>query len=454
MIHEINTILGRTEIYTQICNILTAFDKNHTDITFKKGIYIYGAPGIGKTALVCSALTQLNIDAVKYDAGDIRNKALIESIASNNISNCNVLDMMRAKRRRIAIVMDEIDGMNGGDKGGITSLIKLIRQKKTRKQKLENVTLNPIICIGGCIADKKIKELMKVCHTYELKAPTPVQIAKLVDYFIPGLAVTPEVRADIMKYIQYDIRKIAFIKSIFTTDPSMLSTPGLFTRVLFPVCCIEDAKRCTQHIMQTDVSLKDHTHLLSETDRTIVSLLYHENIADTVLKVPPAQRIPFYADILNNICFADYIDRVTFQNQIWIFNEMSSILKTFYSNRKYHIAFPKTAAAQTPGEMRFTKILTKYSTEYNNSVFMHGLCRNLGLDRWDVFAFFKEVRAKQDAKFLTNTDVFAQFVRSVEPFGVSRLDVRRIYRYMDKNVVATDSGTESEYGDGDTEKDG
>ena len=31
--------------------------------------------------------------------------------------------------------MDEIDGMNSGDKGGINTLIKLIRPKKTNKQK-------------------------------------------------------------------------------------------------------------------------------------------------------------------------------------------------------------------------------------------------------------------------------------------------------------------------------
>ena len=30
-------------------------------------------------------------------------------------------------------------------------------------------------------------------------------------------------------------------------------------------------------------------------------------------------------EILNNIIFSDYIDRITFQKQIWIFNEMSSL---------------------------------------------------------------------------------------------------------------------------------
>ena len=57
--------------------------------------------------------------------------------------------MFFKKTKHIAIVMDEIDGMNSGDKGGINSLIKLIRPKKTKKQKTEEITSNPIICIGN-----------------------------------------------------------------------------------------------------------------------------------------------------------------------------------------------------------------------------------------------------------------------------------------------------------------
>ena len=35
--------------------------------------------------------------------------------------------------------MDDIDGMNNGDKGGINSLIKIIRPKKTKKQKTRGI---------------------------------------------------------------------------------------------------------------------------------------------------------------------------------------------------------------------------------------------------------------------------------------------------------------------------
>jgi replication factor C subunit 1 len=156
-----NEILERQSIVKEITHILTNYESNCKNINFKKGIYIYGSPGCGKTHFIKELLTQLNYDVIKYDAGDVRNKSLIETITSNNISCQNVLQMMKQKTTKIAILMDEIDGMNNGDKGGITALIKLIRQKKTKKQRLEHTSMNPIICIGNYNVDKKIKELMK-----------------------------------------------------------------------------------------------------------------------------------------------------------------------------------------------------------------------------------------------------------------------------------------------------
>ena len=49
---------------------------------------------------------------------------------------------------------------------------------------------------------------------------------------------------------------------------------------------------------------------------------------------------------------------------------MSSIIKTFYSNKVYHNFLENNQDIKiqpyNPSEVRFTKVLTKYSTEYNN----------------------------------------------------------------------------------------
>ena len=154
---NLNEILDRKIIENEIKDQLELFDTNKKNVQYKKGIYIYGSPGSGKSSFVNDLLKEMNYDIIKYDAGDVRNKSLIDTIASDNVSNRNVLHMMTKKVKKIAIVMDEIDGMNNGDKGGITALIKLIRQKKTKKQRLESTSSNPIICIGNHAVDKKIK---------------------------------------------------------------------------------------------------------------------------------------------------------------------------------------------------------------------------------------------------------------------------------------------------------
>ena len=97
-----------------------------------------------------------------------------------------------------------------------------------------------------------------------------------------------------------------------------------------------------------------------------------------------------YKKILKNICFSDYIDRVTFQRQIWQLNENESILKTFYNNHILHYYMNKNKIDVTfnPSEIRFTKVLTKYSTEYNNQLFINFLCTELMMDISDLFVFF------------------------------------------------------------------
>ncbi len=80
-------------------------------------------------------MKKLNYDIIGFDAGDVRNKSIIENITKNNMSDTNIISMFKKEKKKIAILMDEIDGMNGGDKGGINSLIKLIRPKKNKKTK-------------------------------------------------------------------------------------------------------------------------------------------------------------------------------------------------------------------------------------------------------------------------------------------------------------------------------
>ena len=417
---DINQILDRTYIKDKIINILINFNNNKNNFSLKRGIYIYGGAGIGKTRFINDILKELDYDIVKYDAGDIRNKSVIETIAYQNMADKSILSLFNKKQKSIAIIMDEIDGMNSGDKGGINSLIKLIRPKKTKKQKLEEISYNPIICISNYHIDKKINELMKVCDSFEIPTPNDEQISKLINLLLPNISKNKLLFNNIIKYIQGDLRKLESIVNIYNNKNNIIK-PEILDNIFSLKSLNEDAKEITKNLLINKYNFNDHNTLMNETDRTIVGLLFHENIIDHLSAKSNKDNINLYIKILENICFSDYIDRITFQKQIWQFNEMSSLLKIFYNNKIFH-----ETSINKPNkinEIRFTKILTKYSTEYNNQLFIQTLCQELNLDIKDMFAFFIELKKNNTEEECYNL---------LQSYDITKLDINRIIRYIER----------------------
>ena len=412
-----NKYFNRDKIANNLKNKLIAFEKNKYDLLQKRGFYVYGNPGTGKTTFVKNILKELNYDIITFDAGDIRNKTIIEGITHNSMAENNIISLFHKKKKPIAILMDEIDGMNNGDKGGINALIKLIRPKKTKKQKLEQCTYCPIICISNYHIDKKISELIKTCDNFELKCPTTYQMKNIIEDLMPKLDET--LVTSLLNYLQKDLRKLLSIYNIYTNRCSLLKNE-ILQNIFTPKSYNFDSKIITKNILNNSLNLEEHNNIMNDTDRTIVGLLYHENIIDTFKYANKSITIPFYRKILKNICYADYIDRVTFQKQIWQFNEMSSLIKSFHNN---YLCYKQNASLKIHPvtEVRFTKILTKYSTEYNNEIFIQTLCQKLGLDKKDMISFFLE----NDDK-LSDDDLAILLDR----YEITKLDISRIKKYI------------------------
>ena len=223
---------------------------------------------------------------------------------------------------------------------------------------------------------------------------------------------------NIKEFIKSDLRKLRTLYDIYTNHQSILKNE-IIKNILQPKSYNEDTKTITKKLINNKYSLLDHQTVMNETDRTIVGLLWHENIVDMLSQIPKETAFPLYEKFLENICFADYIDRITFQKQIWQFNEMSSLVKTFNNNKLYS---PYSTNNFNPPEVRFTKVLTKYSTEYNNSIFIQEICQTLGMDIKDIFSFFIELKNN-------NTD--DELYNILEPYEINRLDIKRIYKYLD-----------------------
>ena len=103
---------------------------------------------------------------------------------------------------------------------------------------------------------------------------------------------------------------------------------------------------------------------------------------------------------------------------------MTSLIKTMYNN---HIFSENKGNKEIKikDEIRFTKVLTKYSTEYNYVTFIQILCNKLSLDKDDLFSYFLYLR-----NIYTVDEIYNIFLN--ENQDISKLDIARLYRYLDK----------------------
>jgi hypothetical protein len=102
---------------------------------------------------------------------------------------------------------------------------------------------------------------------------------------------------------------------------------------------------------------------------------------------------------------------------------MTSLIKTFYTNHIYHNECTKKYK-YNPSEVRFTKVLTKYSTEFNNYTFIQNICQQLIMDKKDLISYFLSLKNTYENE--------EEILNIFENYEITKLDISRIYRYIDK----------------------
>jgi hypothetical protein len=432
---DLNTILDRTEIHSQIRDILVSFTT--IPIWEKRSIYIYGESGIGKTTFVCDILNELNYDIIQYDSDHARNPQLIESLSNSYISHTNVFGSLNKTPKKIAIVIDDIDSMNTGDKGGLLALTKLIRPKKTKKQKNEPYNSTPIICIGNTVLDKSVRELYKVCRVFELTPPSISQMTMLI-HTLFEISHDIDV-SSIYEFVHSDIAKLYSMRNIYGTN--YLDLIHDIHTFFIPRVGHYDIKTKTCMLLNNAMPLSQHATLINEPERTIINKLLHENIVD-MFYPEVVESIPVYTDILKNICYADYLDRATFQRQIWQLSEMSSLIKTFKTShmlRNYC-----NAPTQLPyAGIRFTKILTKYSTEYNNFIFIRQICQTLNIDKRDLIGYMHSISYLSEEQKINMIDIE----------DIDKSCIARLTKYTNKYTTSSEADDIADDMDVDIETD-
>jgi hypothetical protein len=56
------------------------------------------------------------------------------------------------------------------------------------------------------------------------------------------------------------------------------------------------------------------------------------------------------------------------------------------------------------------------------------------MDKKDLISFFQEMRLYYGEDFINQIDKMSELLKFFENYAISKLDIKRVYRYLDKNV--------------------
>ncbi|KAK0706378.1 replication factor RFC1 C terminal domain-containing protein [Lasiosphaeria miniovina] len=185
-----------------------------------RAIIISGPPGIGKTTAAHLAANLEGYDVLESNASDTRSKKLVESGVSDVLNNTSLLGFFAGDgkkvdvgKKKMVLVMDEVDGMSAGDRGGVGALAKFCKKTEV-----------PLILICNERRLPKMKPFDHVAFDIKFQRPTVDQIRSRVMTIAhrEGMKLPAQVVNALIEGSNKDIRQIVNMLSTAKLDQVLM----------------------------------------------------------------------------------------------------------------------------------------------------------------------------------------------------------------------------------------
>lgn len=181
-----------------------------------RAVMIHGPPGIGKTTAAHLVAKLEGYDVVESNASDTRSKRLVQDGLQGVLETTSLLGyfagegkQVEESKKKLVLIMDEVDGMSAGDRGGVGALAAVCKKTEI-----------PMILICNDRRQQKMKPFDYVTFDLGFKRPTTDQIRSriMTIAYREGLKMPKNVVDALIEGTNADIRQVVNMVSTAKLD--------------------------------------------------------------------------------------------------------------------------------------------------------------------------------------------------------------------------------------------
>lgn len=295
---------------------------------------LLGEPGVGKTTLAYRILEQSGLKVVEFNASHTRSGTSFRKVILPLLREGGIIKMVETgKKGGIGILLDEIDGLSSGERGGLQELLAYLKSPDALQGQ-------PVILISNTLDSRALQQIAKHCLTIEMKGAKKEILEEWLHRSIPD-NMTPDLRALQRQLAGYE-------------QPE--------ENIEIPEGVVPVAWWSLWHDWDPNLELD-----IENNEGNLASLISLENIPERIqaVKGDSEEGWKLYMSLFEAYRTSDQGDFWAFFYQCW------SILPLSLQLKLKHISMRLTTEAPNPNtrleveDMRYTPVLTKQSAMFN-----------------------------------------------------------------------------------------